>query len=896
MTYWVPRLALLVGATAALFFLAFAVNTWGKEFRVFIGYAVSIGFLAVGAFVEKKHRDYARVLYSGGIIGTYFVTYAWNYLPFAKLVDNPYVAITCLSLVVAFWTGVTQWRQSRSMAFLVTALAHFTIFISGTQGPARNSVAAIVLLSAGSAFFLLKNRWYYVAAAGLVGSYLNHTIWMFTNEGSHLARDFWISMAFLTCHFVIFALAELFSHEEVRRQHVPTWFRTGFVTLNTAGYAVLGTLMCASFEFTRDHQDMFRLLLAGALLGLALAYLRVKKGDPLYNVYMTKAVAMATLGLAARYSGSTLSAWLAVEMVVLLVSARRSGLLVTRILALGLAVLALVHGLAGTLFARELQYGDPGYWTTLARGVIMVLSFLVASLFYQRTDWTTRSPNRLGAFWGNPGLLWRLGFTAERPVTLPSDAPPWPLFFPNAYALGGVLLFLSFGWLVTEPGHRLVMIALGALALTVAATGFNAKPFGMAALMLVVAALLFGATEITLAPGASDVASFRPDSRTLPMRPAGPASVVLALMALALVALASEKRFFDGRDGLAWHRQRQSPYFLYGVTAWLLGLLLTRDLGGNAEPLALAVAACVSAGLTLLLHRNALAAVSTALILWAHWRWLADMTSHNRIELGWLLTSLLMVGVPLGFDRFYAKIQRDTRLWRHAFVLVPASAFVAVCFVLRRVDWPWGGLALALVAYAYLGYALGCRSKVAGVMSVLVVTLGSFMLVVQTYGGLEMVPKGAAILGYTFCAAYWVLGERLISANEGRRPAMFADPRGLLVGLATALLVLMLGRVATYLTVSWALLAFGIFALAVVFRHKAYRYAGLAVLALALLRAYAIDALQLQGLARVGAFAMLTVVLLVVAFGYVKASQWLQDNEAETAKEDTPTVPENRDA
>ena len=52
--------------------------------------------------------------------------------------------------------------------------------------------------------------------------------------------------------------------------------------------------------------------LAG-LVAIALGYYTRRHADPLYNVYMTKGVAILSLGLAAQFSGATLTTWLAVH-------------------------------------------------------------------------------------------------------------------------------------------------------------------------------------------------------------------------------------------------------------------------------------------------------------------------------------------------------------------------------------------------------------------------------------------------------------------------------------------------------------------------------------------------------------------------------------------------------
>ena len=147
-------------------------------------------------------------------------------------------------------------------------------------------------------------------------------------------------------------------------------------------FFTLGSVMMNSFSFSEAHQDLFRFAYAAVLLAVALAYLLPRKGDPLYNVFITKAVAVATLGLAARYSGSTLSAWLAVETVVLLVSARRSGLVVTRILAIIVGAIAFLHGMAAFGDLAPVAYHAEPYSALAVQAVLSILAFAAASQLY----------------------------------------------------------------------------------------------------------------------------------------------------------------------------------------------------------------------------------------------------------------------------------------------------------------------------------------------------------------------------------------------------------------------------------------------------------------------------------------------------------------------------------
>ncbi len=862
MTYLAPRVAVVTTATFAVLFLGWAVNQWGPPVRVGIGVAAALALLILGWLAERKYPDFGRVLFSAGFLLAYFVAYAAHYVEYARVIESPSVALAILAAVVALWAAAAQWRRSRTMGLWVTVLGHLTVFLSG---PGPYSVAAILVLAAGGAFFLVRNAWYGVALAGLVGSYLNYALWMLHNEGSGRVRDFVIALAFLAAYYVIFAASEYFTRDEARR-NVPLWYRTTYVAANSAGFLLMGTLLFQGFDFAWERYELLHFGFAPVLLALGLAYRR-RDGDPLYNAYITKAVAVATLGLAVRYSGHSLTAILAVETFFLLVSARRSGLLVTRILALAVAGLALALGLHHLANAAPPAVGMPGYGAHVAEAFVAVAAFLGASLLYARTDWARRSPVGARLDPETALTLWQLDWLAAPPQRYADARKPLEgLFFPYAYAGAGWLLAVVYVARLTETGHSTPVYALLALTLTVLAAGLSFKPYGLTAMGLFAVALFAGTLEIPAAVTGGDRLSLW--------------SAVGSLAVLAAVAVFSEKKVAGDRAGLHFHREDPAPYLLYLSVAWLLGLLLLRELGSLHESLALAAAAAVFTALAWLLNPYPLALAGTALLVGGQLTWLAADVPPGGSPL-WGFAAAVLIGTPLLFDRFHRVAAHRSDFRGLDWVLLPFSGIVAYdCLEARLGDGFAFGLALA--SFAYLAYGLGFRAWPGTAVALFLAALGSLGLVFRTHVLGEVLLLVPLLAGYLALAAFWIVCERIYSlavARMNSRPVPFFP--AVAVSAATALLVLMLARVPRlqelYLTIGWAILAFAVFGLAVAFRRKAYRYAGLTVLGLALARAYGVDLWRLQGLQRAGAFAVITVVLLLVAFGYLKALRYLRN-------------------
>lgn len=894
-TYLLPRVAVVCISIAVVFFLSLAIERWGAAWmpyvRVAVGYAVSAGLLLLAWRSEAKYGGLARVLYGGGFAAMYFVTFATYYIRFARVFSSPVPTLLLLAAIVVAWTIVAQFRQSRIIAVLVTGLGHLTVLLSTltleVSGPF--AMMGLVALSAGSAFFLLRNRWYYVASLGLIGSYVNDVIVSAHSPAGNPHTDFGGSMGVLVIFFLVFALAELFSPEELRRKTVPGWFRNAFVTVNTAAFLLIGTVVVDNFDFTRGHQDLFRIAAAGLLMVIGLGYLRLRAGDPLFNIYFVKSVAIATLALATRYGGDTLSVCLAVEMVVLLFSARRSGLVVMRVLAFGVACLAFVQSLDAaflTTFGADMStriapmhfapadYAAPGYLAHVIQAALGVLAFLASSLLYQRTDWSLRAPKTVPFSPGISALCWRLDLIAECPAGLKeTDRPFGGLLFPYLYALAGAILFVAYTVPLVHEGHRFIVLAGGALLMTVSAAFLSSRPFGLAAVgLFILAAFPAGIRELS-----------HPETLNRVF-------VIAGLIMAGAVALASEGSRIGKRAGLAFHQHVVSPYALYGLCAWLTGLFLVKELPGVNGVFALTAAAAVSAALTPVLHAAALAGISGGFMLWANVVYLPAAVHHlHGNSARFDAAACVLVVLSLLLDRYFSSHGKRTKISPYLCAVLTVNAIaVLLCHFEVRIDPEWLVAATALACYGFLVYAAAFRAPVACVVAFAGMVLASLRHMVEVFSAVSLAPGLVTAFGLltVFCIAaerlfvWWMprFGGTLDWVKLENGWALKRSENALApIALATALFIVMLSRVPylvhsnlAFITIGWFALAAGLFGLAFFFRQRFYRYAALGVILLSLGRLFLIDMKEQDPLLRVAAFAVVGAGLLCISVGYYK--------------------------
>ncbi|GMU91191.1 MAG: hypothetical protein AMXMBFR4_02490 [Candidatus Hydrogenedentota bacterium] len=901
-TYWLPRLGVVILALGVGWLMVLAAQYSTPTTRVASGYLICAGLLGAGWWFEKRFLQFARVLYAGGIAASYFVTFAAHYIEQAKVIESTTLGVGALAAVVVIWTAIAQVRRSRIVAVLVTFLGHLTVFLAffTAQDLARNAVFGIAVLSVGSAYFLLGNRWYYVATLGIAGSYVNHALWWSGLVATTPQADFQLSISTLAIYLLTFALAELLSPEDLRKS-IPTWFRSAFVTANSAAFFVLATVMVNHYEHTRGHQHVLEFWFAVFLFAMTFAYLRLRRCDVLYNVYMTKAVSAATLALAVYYGHSSLTAWLAVEMVALLYMSRRSGLVVSRVLAFAVAGVAVAHGIWSILDRGTVAYSDPNYWRYVFQGGFSAVAFFAASQLYQRTDWTIRSPRTLPVAKDVLAFLWDLDLVADLPNGYEHRRRPvGGLQFPYLYAIGGTILFWPLVYTMAAEGHRLPVYAGFLLIATLLASALPSRPFGLVAMATLPLLFISGCSDIIdTIPAARDAGRF--DALAI---------MAASLAVLMTAAVRADRHVVGERDGLRFHQMAPSPYLLYLTSAFLTGLLISMQVEREL-PVAvwLSAAAVAAAGLIQLLHPQALAACATGLLAWGGLAWATQ--SDEPATMSWHAVLWGIAALAIAADRYYSgsRARANLNAFGTAAIILAWLLLARYLTALGLDTWQeqyfasrpdpgfgyyradWQNFWWCALSFAFAGYSLLTRSRSAFAVAVFGASIGSVTVLLESYD--RALTNSALIATYVSLALFWMMCERLVQSGDGARPGKLARPvSGAVVAAACVLLLCMLERIPavreSFLTVSWTFLAFGMFGVSLLTWQKYYRYAGLAVFFLAMGRAGVVDVMELSGLYRVGAFMVLGVVLLIVGGGYFKATELINAREAKDVKSEPP--------
>jgi hypothetical protein len=378
--YWAVRVGILIVLTS----LAFAANLayhnivpkLGPGGKISLLYLASGLLLGAGAWWQRRTagealRNYAQVLFAGGLAAVYFTTYAAHHIEPLRVIESAVFDGTLLLV----WAGVILWmadrRKSEVMALFAIGLAFYSSVITRVG---EFTLYSNLILCITAVVFLVRNRWAGLSFASLVTSFAGYAFWRFLHaDGWRWAapgESLWLGAGFLACYWLVFTVATFLSKSE----KLSGRNRAVFLTVNNGaffGLFVLTMLQVHSGGFWKFSLGYGIVLLA--LAGLAQ---KVLPDEPLAkNAYLTKGLLLVTLGLITYFTGRQLALVLGAESVVLFLRGTQRQSVVLKIFAYVAALLA-----TGWCVVSLHPFDLLSLWTGVALGAFMAVNGFRAHL------------------------------------------------------------------------------------------------------------------------------------------------------------------------------------------------------------------------------------------------------------------------------------------------------------------------------------------------------------------------------------------------------------------------------------------------------------------------------------------------------------------------------------
>ena len=374
--------------TGLVFFGNYAYQNYigrlGPGGKIFLLYAASGMLLGAGAWWQRKAareslRNYAQVLFAGGLAAVYFTTYAAHHFEALRVIRERWLDGTLLLLWAGFMVWVADRKKSEVMALVSILLAYYTAVITNVG---LFTLYSNLVLTLAAVFFLVRNRWAVLSFASLAASYGSYGFWRFLHGGEWQwptpEAGLWTGTCFLIAYWIVFTAGIFLSkHEKFSWEQ-----RASFLTINNGAFFTM--FLLTMFQMRQGGFWKFALIYGAVLLGLALLARRTL--EPLAkNSYLTQGLLLATTGIITHPSlaGLDLSLVLAVESVTLLMAGQMRKNLILLAGGYIAAALAVGWGMDGML------ENDPhGLW----RGMGLAMLMLWDALWVERGVRSAKTP------------------------------------------------------------------------------------------------------------------------------------------------------------------------------------------------------------------------------------------------------------------------------------------------------------------------------------------------------------------------------------------------------------------------------------------------------------------------------------------------------------------------
>jgi len=220
---WLSRVAVVVLMTAIALAArtTFTTDAIGPLEKALIGYGMAILFTVYGLWFGRRDDLFAQAVLGCGLAGLYFVSYAVFFIQPMRIEQlgtvlgsaEPFVGLPLILMCLLFLAAVAHRRRSETVAGIGLFLAYYTVVVSCTQEPTRESLAHALLTCTVLAFvtllFHLAHRWLLFSWAALIATHATYVYFFVKQpEGLNLPEHvyFWISNGFLTVCFLVFSI------------------------------------------------------------------------------------------------------------------------------------------------------------------------------------------------------------------------------------------------------------------------------------------------------------------------------------------------------------------------------------------------------------------------------------------------------------------------------------------------------------------------------------------------------------------------------------------------------------------------------------------------------------------------------------------------------------------
>jgi hypothetical protein len=924
-TYWLVRVGIVMLLTGVVFLGTYAYKNWvgqlGPAGKVTLLYLMSGTLLGLGSWLYRKQealKNYAQVLFAGGLAAAYFTTYGAHHIPGLRIISS---AVVDGALLLG-WAGYVVWladrRKSEVLALFAVGLAFYSSVMTQVG---LFTLYSNLILTITAVFFLVRNRWVTLSVASLFASYGGYVFWRFYHGGDWRwatpDEGLWKGVYFLMSYWVIFTAAVFTTKDGPFTGKN----RAGFLTLNNGAFFTL--FLLTMLQVRHGGFWKFALVYGTVLLALAIfSWWSLRDDKVAANAYLTQGLVLVTIGFVTYFGGLKLALVLATESIMLSLATRfissrimQLGAYASGILSVWFAVTTMVPDVRGDLIigafigtamifnaavSRRQQNENVELTSTILFTVLALVVWFV-------TTWQQAHGQWRGLALAIESLVFVLASRPLRNFALRHGALPyaavavgWSIYTMNRAEPLGLYVGLAIGavvllddllcdedaerglaevkgkqlfstlalviwfvttWVFTPPEHRAAIVAAEGLLFLLAHRLVDVKPLTIGGMVFIFIAQIV--CLFNLLPKASP-ASF-PLWATVELPWWNP--VVVGVIGIGVAHWAQRQK------RISLQQSETSLLQLFCVLP-VLGILFfwfQPAFSPQAWLAFTAVLGIIVTAYSVATRLWVLAAAAQIFVWYSALQFLRLAVVGPEPKPFWSLAlapvaALLVLSLATGLFRSV-----EHRPWLSSLGLFYRGTAIAisVLWVFAYITTPHQIWVFALLGACCFAGNVVKRSRELLVISA-VYTGSAHLLLWARMGSPDMTfwPNLLVVIA--------LLAQQVVAQAEQDR---FQIPRETQVGaivLGLAGLWLWVSKWVSdeaggfYLTATWAALALLIFGAGFLLKEKMYRWSGLVILTCALGRVVILDVWRLETIYRILSFMALGIVLLVLGFVYTK--------------------------
>lgn len=302
---WIGSIVFFLGV---VFLITYTFSLGHRVAATIVGYFAAAGLYFAASFWKSRALHLSRILVVGSLLLLFYTTMRLHFFSHTPLIDNSYIVLACLLIVVAFQLYLAVRRDSQSLAIVGILLGMVAALLIDRT---HVELPLVATFSAVAVCLGVRRGWRRLLNTSIVIAYAAHLCWLLNNPlAGHPVQavaEHHYHLVYLFLYAAIFSLPMLLN-ERTAADDVSA---VATIFLNCIGFGFL-VFLAVLTHFQKDFSAISIGVFGLFLVSSIVLWIRTSRqlGPAIYASFGFLALSIAIWGYAA-IPGSFL--WLALQ-------------------------------------------------------------------------------------------------------------------------------------------------------------------------------------------------------------------------------------------------------------------------------------------------------------------------------------------------------------------------------------------------------------------------------------------------------------------------------------------------------------------------------------------------------------------------------------------------------